>query len=199
MTASEAKEILRLIYGAYPTQRQRMQPEDVKAMLEVWTIGLGDIPFDVGKSAIGRIVCTSKWMPSIAEFRAEVGELHHGARRNGLDAWGDVRALSTFRERDALATVDPTVMHICQRFNWIEWRTLWRDGADVEQWHVVPGENEESDRARFAQLYDSLTRDERKVAQISAGAQIPRLKQGEGGARPLGDIVKGMLPSGSGD
>jgi hypothetical protein len=196
MTGPEAKEILRLVFGAYPTQRARMQPEDVRAMLEVWSLGLADVDYDVAKIAVGRIVCTSKWLPSIAELRSEIGIVHHGEKRNGLEAWGDVLKLYNFRS--GTDGVDPLVLQVCGAFGWIEHRTLWRNGEDVDQWHVVHGENEASDRARFAELYNKLTADERKAAQLSAGAQIPRLK-GESGARGLGDIVKGMLPSGSGD
>lgn len=191
MNTTETKEILRLICAAYPTQRQRMSENDLRAMLEVWCMGLADIEFDVAKAAAGRIVCSSKWLPSIAEFRAEVGEVHHGAKRNGLDAWGDIRKLRTYRTTSD--DVDPLVLQVCQRFDWIKMRELWRNGETILQWHVETGDNEESDRIRFAQLYDSLARDERKQAQLTPGAKIPQLKQGEG-PRALGDIVGGLLP-----
>lgn len=193
MIIDETKEILRLICAAYPTQRQKLTSADMHAMLEVWSLALADVEFALARAAAGRIVCSSKWLPSIAEFRAEIGVMHHGERRNGLDAWGDVRTLRTYREREAMATFDPLVIQVCQRYDWIEWRTLFRNGEDVEQWHVVTGENDESDRIRFAQLYDSLARDERKQAQLAPGGKIPqRLPAGEG--RTLGAIVAGMLP-----
>lgn len=195
MNVTEAKEILRLVFGAYPTQRQRMQPEDVSAMLHVWSIGLADVDFEIGKAAISRLVCTSKWMPSISEMRAELGNLHHGRKRHGVDAWGDLRKLQTYREREALADVDPLVLHVVGLMGWIEWRTLWRGGLDVEQWHVVvPLENESSDRARFIEAYDKLTADDRQAAQLSAGAQIPVALQRGRGPKQLGDIVNGLLP-----
>ena len=85
------------------------------------------------------------------------------------------------------------MLHGCERYGWIEWRVLFRGGVEIDQWHVVTGENEESDRIRFAQLYDSLARDERKLAQLTAGGKIPqRLEQR--GVRALGDLVSGLLP-----
>lgn len=191
MTVDESKEILRLVFGAYPTQRQRMQPDDVRAMLHVWSLALGDVPFEVVKAAIARLVCSSKWMPSIAEVRAEIGTIHHGRRRSGIDAWGDVRALGTYRE--GFDGIDPVVLYACKAFGWIQTRTLWRDGQDVEQWNVATGENEAADRARFAELYDKTVADERIAAQISPGAQIPQLSEPRG-QRALGDIVVGLLP-----
>lgn len=195
MNVTETKEILRLVFGAYPTQRQKMQPDDVAAMLNVWSLGLADVAFEVVKAAIARLVCTSKWMPAIAEVRAEIGELHHGRRRSGIEAWGDLHAMQTPRERDAMALVDPITLYVCKAMGWIETRTLWRGGEDVEQWYVVvPLDNESSDRARFAELYDKTASDERRTAQISAGAQIPQLDRPRE-PRRLGDIVAGLLPA----
>jgi hypothetical protein len=191
MTATETKEILRLVFGAYPTQRQRLQPDDVRAMLDVWSLALADVPFELVKAAIARLICTSKWIPAIAEVRAELTTVLHGRKRSGLDAWGDVRQLGIYRE--GTEGVDPLALQVCQRFGWVQTRVLWRDGRDVQQWNVATGENEESDRVRFAQLYDKLSGDEREQAQITPGAQIPRLKASQD-ARALGDIVGGLLP-----
>jgi hypothetical protein len=130
---------------------------------------------DEAVRAAGRIVCTSKWLPSVAEFRAALGEVHHGARRTGAEAWGDVRRLFSYRERAAMADVDPVVLEVCTAQGWIHWRTMWRNGEDIEQWHVAMGEdaNPAADRARFIELYDALTVGERKAAQLAPGGKIP--------------------------
>lgn len=195
MNTDETKEILRLLCAAYPTQRQRMTGADMHAMLEVWSLALVDIDHDEAVRAAGRIVCTSKWLPSVAEFRAAIGEVHHGVRRTGAEAWGDVRRLFTYRERDAMATVDPVVLEVCTAQGWIHWRTMWRNGEDIEQWHVAMGEdaNPAADRARFIELYDALTVGERKAAQLAPGGKIPeRIAAPEG--KQLGAIVRAMLP-----
>lgn len=197
MTTDETKGILRLICAAYPTQRQRMNASDLHAMLEVWSLALADVDLASARAAAARIVCTSKWLPSIAEFRAAVGDVHHGSRRSGAEAWGDIRPLLEYRDREAMASVDPLVLEVCTAQGWITWRTLWRSGEDVEQWHVTLGENLAADRARFIELYDALALSERKTAQLTPGGKIPeRIAAPEG--RTLGAIVQGMLPSGDG-
>lgn len=195
MTNSEVSAALKLVFAAYPQHRGRMSPDDVKAMHDVWCLALADLTLEMAKAAIARHLCTSKWMPSIAEIREQLGMLHHGLKRSGINAWGDLKALRVYREREAMADVDPVVMFVCNAFDWIETRTLWRNGEDVEQWHVVvPLDNEASDRARFAELYDKTIADERQVAQISAGGKIPAQMQRSRDARQLGDIVGGLLP-----
>jgi hypothetical protein len=197
VNTDETKEILRLICAAYPTQRQRMTGADLHAMLAVWSLGLADVEMEPAVRAVGRIVCTSKFLPSLAEFRAALGDVHHGARRTGAEAWGDIRKLFAYRERSAMADVDPVVLEVCTAQGWIHWRTMWRNGKDIEQWHVAMGEdaNPAADRARFIELYDVLTVGERKAAQLAPGGKIPeRLAAPEG--RQLGAIVKAMLPAG---
>lgn len=194
MNTNDTKEVLRLICAAYPTQRQKMTSADMHAMLEVWSLALADIEPEAAVRAAGRIVMTSKFLPSIAEFRAAIGEVHHGVRRTGAEAWGDVRGLFTYRDRGALEGVDPLVLEVLTAQGWIAWRTLWRNGADVEQWHAsMPTDNVSADRARFIELYDALAIGERKAAQLSPGAAIPDRKALPGGEQ-LGAIVGRMLP-----
>lgn len=200
MTTEQTREVLRLICAAYPTQRQKLRPQDLHAMLEIWSVALADIDIDTAKAAAGRIVMTSKWLPSISEFRAECGTVQNGgdSGRSGLDAWGDIKAMRAYRGREALADFDPIVVKVCIAFDWIVWRTLWRNGEDIEQWHVETGDNEESDRIRFAQLYERTQADDRRQGQLTPGAKIPQRIAAPGG-KTLGAIVQGMLPSGTGD
>lgn len=194
MTTDETKEILRLLCAAYPTQRQRMTGADLHAMLEVWSLALGAVELSAARAAAGRIVCTSKFLPSIAEFLAAIGDVHHGARRTGAEAWADLRALFTYRDRGERAGVDPLVYAVADAQGWITWRTLWRDGADVEQWHVaLTSDNLAADRARFIELYDAMAIGERREAQLTPGGKIPERLASREGAQ-LGDIVKRMLP-----
>ncbi|HUS27572.1 MAG TPA: replicative helicase loader/inhibitor [Kofleriaceae bacterium] len=195
MTNTEITQALKLIFAAYPQQRARMSADDVKAMHDVWSLAFADVSLEPAKAAIARHVCTSKWMPSIAEIREQLGTLHHGLKRSGINAWGDLKALRTYREREAMEQVDPVVLFVCRAFDWIEWRTLLKASGDIEQWHVVvPLENEASDRARFAELYDKTIADERTTAQLSAGGKIPAQLQRSRDGRQLGDIVSGLLP-----
>lgn len=196
MTIDDTKHTLKLLLAAYPTQRSRMTPADLRAMLEIWSLALADVALEDARAAVQRIVMTHKWLPSIAEFREEIGTVHHGVRRSGLEAWGDVRGLLAYRNADDTSGVDPVVLEICKRYGWIETRTLTRNGVDLEQWHVVTGENESSDRIRFAELYDKLTADGRKAAQLAPGAVNPMLPQrGAPGQISSGSAAQRVLDS----
>lgn len=181
MTTDETKQILRLVCAAYPSQRQKMTARDLHAMLDVWSAALADIPFDDAQKAVARIVCSSKWMPSIAEFRAEVGEMHAGAVRKGGEAWGDVlKAVGRFGSGRSPTFDDPLVAYCVDS---IGWRSI-----------CMSDETDPAPRARFIDLYDSLARDERKLAQLTPGGKIPpRLATQE--PAQLGDIVVGLLPA----
>lgn len=170
MTTSETIELVRFVLAAYPAQRSRMSGEDAKAMVAAYAAGLADVELEHARAGATRLIRTSKWLPSVAELREAIGVVHAGERRSGIDAWGDVVSMRTYRDREALETFDPLVVELCRRFGWIEWRVLVRGGRDVDQWHVVSGENEPADRARFAEAYDKLTASARREAQAAPGA-----------------------------
>lgn len=173
MTAEQTGEIFRMVLAGWPTQRQRMSDGDVAAMAALWLAALADLDFAQCKAAIVRIVKTSKFIPSIAEIREEIGVVVGGVRRPGIDAWGEVLRMSTYREEPALADFDPLVVKVCQSLGWLKRRTLWRGNENISQWMVSPGGDEASDRARFVEAYDKLTAIERREAQVAPGAQLP--------------------------
>jgi hypothetical protein len=89
MTKVQAAQIYRLMAAAWPNARV------TEATPEVFAMGLSDIDFELGRRAVERLIMTSKWMPSIAEFRDVCVSLQSGTRRAAGDAWGDVvRAIS---------------------------------------------------------------------------------------------------------
>lgn len=176
MTAIDSLDLVHFIIAAYPAQRQKLSKDDIKAMVAAYHAGLEDLELATVKQAATRLIRTSKFMPSVAEIREAVGVVHDGARRHGVDAWGDVLKL-TRRDRnlDDLEGVDPLVYRICQQMDWIVFRDLWSGGATIKQWRVSFGESENvaADRARFIEAYDKLTVDARREAQASPGATLP--------------------------
>lgn len=153
MTRGETSKLVGVLTAAYPSQAAKV---DVVAMIDAWAELLDDVEYPIAAAAVRALAQTEKFMPSVADIRAACLELTKGPKRPGGDAWGDVIALRTFSDVSTMASVDPITLHICKEFGWLEYRTLWRNGADLEQWHVVSGENESADRARFIELYDKL-------------------------------------------
>lgn len=205
MTPQQVRDVLHMVLASYPTQRQRMTDADAKAMFAAWCSALADIDADDCKRGVQRVLLTSKWLPTIAEVREAVGLATRGdagaPERCGADAWGDIRALRSYRDREAMQTVDPITMHVLQAFDWIEWRTLLRRAGDVEQWHVRC-EGTDADRARFIELYDKTRAADRQSGQLRAGARIPdrviapASVQLGAGVHALGDVIGSLLPQG---
>ena len=156
MNRQEAAKLAAVAMGAYPSQAAKLTSKLAEAMIAAYETLLDDIPYEMANAALRALAQTEKFMPSVADIRAACLELTKGPKRPGGDAWGDVIALRTFRDVSTMDEVDPITLHICKEFGWVEYRTLWRNGADLEQWHVVSGENESADRARFIELYDKL-------------------------------------------
>lgn len=190
MKKSEAGELVMFVIASYPTQRQRMSADDVNAMQAAYAATLEDVEIHAAKAAVVRLLRTSKWIPTIAEILEAVGVVHVGERRHGIDAWGDVLSLHSYRDPDEMESCDPLVIQVCKSFGWIEWRTLFRGHEDVNQWHVMHGENESSDRARFTEAYDKLASAARREAQASPGA-IP-LPAGRGATAQLESLSEGV-------
>lgn len=191
MTEQQASNLVKRILGAFPVHRVRLSDVDVAGMTVSYTAGLIDLDFVVAREAVDRANKTSDSIPTIARIRREALGVAQGDQRSGLEAWGDVRALQTFRDRRDEDVVDPLVLEVCRRFGWIETRTKWRGTEDVEQWHVVPGNNESSDRARFAELYNKLAGDARKTAQVSVGGGTDRqLAARDGGAVSTSELMR---------
>lgn len=191
MTRQEAARIVAVILASYPTQAEKLlNPKRQVAMVEAFESLLSDVSYEHANAAVRALVQTSKFMPSIAEIRASALELVRGPVRAGVDAWGDLRQLRAFRDRDAMTEVDPLVLQVCQRYGWIEWRTYFRGSEDIEQWHVVTSEHEASDRARFAELYDKLASQAQREAQSPLLAAAREAREGGAASALVADVAK---------
>lgn len=185
MTNEQIGELVKNILGAFPAQRQRMTERDVEGFTLACKLGLEDLDQARAMVALRRVVRTARFLPTIAEIREAAVEVAHGARKNGGEAWGEVRALVARQGRYRtpgvdFAIEDELVAAAVRAFGWSE---------------LCRGENPSADRARFIELYDQLARGERRAAQIAPGATSKTLLAGPperkrpGEARALIDKV----------
>lgn len=176
MTPLEALEAIKLLLAAYPTQRLRMSAEDVRGMNAAYTAALSDLPFEVVRVGITKLVKTSKWMPTIAEIRGAAVIARDGRAQEGAEGWGDVLAAvgrfgvnrepgKDFEFADKL--VD-RVVHA------IGWRELCLSTFQI------------ADRARFIELYEQLAEHD-AVDRISGMAPTSQ--------RILAGGVRALTPS----
>jgi nucleoside-diphosphate-sugar epimerase len=175
VTPVEANKLVTLIVVAYPTQTHRWDAAHVRATADVYCRALADISFERAKAAVERLVCTSRFVPTIADIRAAAIETTHGRRRAGGDAWGEVvRKIGRYgylRTPGVDFQFDDPV--VAEAVKGLGWRSL------------CESENAVADRARFVELYDQLAADARIEAAASPGASSPVLP----------DLATDALPS----
>jgi hypothetical protein len=68
MTELEAKKLLYVLESAYP------RAEFAAGTAQLYAQMLGDLPYEVAKTAVMRLIATSKWLPTIAEIRQMCAE-----------------------------------------------------------------------------------------------------------------------------
>lgn len=167
MKKSEAAEIVMMLIAAYPTAKATAQTS------QVYETMLGDLDGDVARSAVQRLIATSRWMPTIAEIREACTEQTHGAVRSGEQAWAELMMAKRKhgydygpidvrrRLRDPLFS-DPL---IAQCLNlWGGWSAF------------ALADDEAADRARFIALFSGLAGRERQ--DLTAGKALPRPEHG---------------------
>jgi hypothetical protein len=145
----------------------------------VYETMLLDLPFAACQQAVARLICTSKWLPTVAEIRAAATDVERGPVRSGGEAYGDV--LAEIRRTGSYGLpsfVDPLVAE-CVRL--MGWRGL------------CLGTNEAADRARFVELYDALAR--RGRADEVVGHALPRSPSGLGLPSPVGKLLAALPPA----
>lgn len=126
-----------------------------KEATEVYYDLLGDLPLDVLRLAVKRVVLEHRWatFPTVAEFRAAASEAMCGRELTAGEAMALVRrAVSVFsfqREAAALASLPPLV---AQAVDALGWRTIC-DSTEPEIWG-----------AQFRKAYETLVARERRQA-----------------------------------
>lgn len=186
MTGAECHDVLKLIGAAYPTQRQRMSQDDVRAMAAVYTAGLLDLDFDRVRAAVDRLVKGSRFMPTIAEIREAAVDVVRGPRAPGGEAWGRclamVRRYGSHRHPGVdFAVDDPALLATIRSLGWSD---------------LCQSNNPHADRARFIELYDQLAKGDRKEAAIGPTASPLALAQRTTEPRAMRELVDGLVPRG---
>lgn len=157
MQRSESAKLVTMLSAAY---RDAPISDDTAAVYEAM---LADLDFEVAKQAVQRLICSSKWLPTVAEIRAAAADVTLGPVRAGGEAWGDVvaaiRKVGSYRPPP---TFEDPIVDECVKA--LTWRGL------------CLGENEAADRAKFVQMYDALAA--RRRVDVAAGRALPAPPQG---------------------
>lgn len=156
MTREEFATLAMAIRTYYP--KEQILPNS--QAMELWYRELQDIPIDVAEAALRKWVATNKWSPSIAELRETAAEIRHGE----IPEWGEgwekvllaVRKYGSYREREALDSLDPMTRTCVQRLGFR---------------NICMSENISTDRANFRMMYESMAEREQTRQQVALPLQ----------------------------
>lgn len=152
MKPSEAAKVVGLLQAGFPAARM------TEATVLLYERLLVDLDFELASATVERLICTSKFCPTVAEIRDAAADLALGPSRSGVEAWGDVgMAIRRVGSYGTPTFEDPLVAE-CVRI--MGWRNLCLGEAP-----------EHTDRARFCELYADLQRKQR-VADVSVPGRL---------------------------
>ncbi len=153
MKRSETAALVAMLKAAYP----RAQFEE--ATLKLYEAMLSDLDVGRAQSAVKRLIATSHNLPTISDVRREAART--GQERPGIEAWSDVRAAMSAVGHLAVPRFrDPLVATAVDRLGWQ---------------NLCASRNSTADRARFAELYDSLASRQQERRQLGDVAPAPAL------------------------
>ena len=157
MEKSEVTELVMMLFAAFPAAKG--DADSWRRTLHIYGEMLLDLDVNLARQAVMRLIATAKWLPTIAEIRAASTDLRLGPVRDGGEAWRDVMAEARLTGRYGVPEFsDPLVSETLRL--WGSWQSFCDSPEDD------PG-----GRARFIELYDSLTR--RKRDTDVSGIPLP--------------------------
>lgn len=167
MTEPEAQKLVTVLVTAFPTQLSRMSAEQQASMQAIYRRMLGDLGYPEANAAVERLLATSRFMPTIAEIRDAAHTATNGQKRAGGEAWGDVlkaiRRYGYMRSPGTDFAFDDPLVHRC--------------AASMGWSELCSSENATADRARFIDLYDQVSANERQNQIAGALPAISRLRE----------------------
>ena len=143
--------VLGLLSAEYPDHMNKLSPEQVRNLRNLYTQALSDIDDDMLKAASLRHITESQWFPKVSELRRAATRLSLPAARDPMEAWGDVlKAIRVVGYYGAPIFDDPLTDAVVRQMG-------WRD--------LCMSEDATADRARFLDAYSRQA--QREVHQAS--------------------------------
>lgn len=136
------KEIINLLAIA-TANFPNMQERDMKPTAILWEKSLSDIDYQTAEKALLKVLSTSKFFPTIAEFREAIADITQPRPLDAMEAWGligeAIRKYGFYRQSEAMQSLPEDVRSMVKRFTWRE---------------LCLSENVETLRAQFRMAWD---------------------------------------------
>jgi len=171
LTNSQITSLVALAAANYP----HLQDKDMKPTAALWKEILSDIPFDVAKAAIIKVLSTARFFPTVAEIREACATLTNPQILTPAEAWGQViKSLQNYgyyRPKEGMEALEPTVQKAVRAF-----------GGFTE---LCLCENIDVARGQFLKMYDQLAKREKETSVLPES--VRQIMAGVAKALPGGD------------
>ena len=152
MTDAEIKQLLKFTLANFPSYQER----DMLPTAELWRATLSDMPFNVAKQAIVKVLSTSRFFPTVADIREAAVQITQPRKMEAMEAWeliaSAIRRFGFMRKAEAMAALPEDVARAAEMFGWkdlchgenvdtmkAQFRMMWeKDQARVKEMAVLP-------------------------------------------------------------
>ena len=153
MTKQEIGALLALATANFPS----MQEKDMRPTANLWSEMLSDIPFDIAKAALIKVLATARFWPTVAEIREAAAEIINPQLPSPIEAWGEVvqaiKIYGLYRQEEGLNSLSPITKRVVQNIG-------WREICLCEQPDII--------RGQFRMAYEQYAKREKEEAVLPA-------------------------------
>jgi hypothetical protein len=175
MTLNETKSLVGVAIANFPS----MQERDMGPTAMLWHQMLKDIPYEIAKKALLKVLTTAKYFPTVSEMLEAIADIVNPETNTVAEAWGEVeRAIGNYghrREAEALESMSPRTAKVVKYMG-------WRDICLSTELGVA--------RGQFLKMYQQVSKRERKehilpeslkadIRRLSASMSVKMIEEGE--------------------
>ena len=177
MDKPQAKRLVSWALAAFP----HMQDREMGPTVELWTMMLNDIPYELGEKALKKVLATAKFFPAIAEIRdaaLQIAQLTSGENPlMAIEAWGEYRAAARrygyYRQPELMDALSPLTQKTVRYM-------------DLSK--MLMSTEPEMVQARFMKAYEQLAAREREYDIVPEGVLPDNVRQnGSGIVKQIGN------------
>lgn len=157
MKTEEVGALVALATANFPN----MQEKDMGPTVALWSEILSDIPFDLAKAALIKVLVTAKFWPTVAEIREAATQLANPQALLPAEAWGLVTQANSkygyYRASEGMESLPTMVQEVVRALG--GFRT------------ICMSENPDITRAHFLKMYEQYANREREYNLLPTGVR----------------------------
>lgn len=157
MTNKEISALIALTAANFPN----MQERDMRPTANLWRELLSDIPFEVAKTAIVKVLVTTKFWPTVAEIREAAVSLTSPQILSPAEAWALVEQANDrygyYKPIEGMQSLPPAVQEAVKAMGGFR--------------EVCASENPGVTRGQFLKMYEQFAAREKEMAVLPANVR----------------------------